>query len=203
LDVAEMRLKSMLQSQYSFGSVVGAPVLFYIGAFVYTLVGLSANKGDNDTAHALAFGMWWMEIVHVAIVSGCLLASNNPSTVTAVVAEYLVRQEESLRESATERKRDLAIFLMSPVYHSLFMPVPLWDRGRMKRKWIESTNGSGQEWFRERIEIRFGWFFIPVTAFFLVLVPSSLAFIVSYNTPRICLSCRWAYPLAPSKPDTR
>jgi hypothetical protein len=190
LDVAEMRLTSMLQSQYSFGSVVGAPVLFYIGAFIYTLVGLSANIGDNDTAHSLAFGMWWMGIVHVAIVSGCLLASNNPSTVTAIVAEHLVQQEAGQRQSAEDCKHALTFLLMSPVYHSQFMPVPLWDRGRMKRMWVESTNAWKQQWFRDRIEIRIGWIMIPVTAFFLILVPTALAFTVSYTTPRICLSCR-------------
>ena len=191
LDVVEMQLQHMLQSQNSFGSIVGAPVLFYIGAFVYTLVGLSANKGDNDTAHSLAFGMWWMGIVHVAIVSGCLLASNNPSTLTAIVATELVRRQTARRGSFERRTRDRTYLLMSPVYHSQFMPVPLWDRGRMKKMWVESTDAfRGQEWFRRRISIRIGWILIPLTAFSLIFVPSALAFAVSYTTPRICLSCR-------------
>ena len=190
LDIAEMRLQYMLQSQYSFGSIVGAPVLFYIGAFIYNLVGLSANKGDNATAHSLAFGMWWMGIVHVAIVSGCLLASNNPSTATAILAEEIVRQEKKQQKSFEKRKKDLTYFPMSPVYHSQFMPVLLWDRGRMKRLWVESTNAYTKQWFRKRINIRIGWILIPLTAFFLILVPSVLAFMVSYTTPRICLGCR-------------
>jgi len=43
-------LLNMMTSQYSFGSIVGAPVLFYIGAFLYGVTELSGNKGDNDTA---------------------------------------------------------------------------------------------------------------------------------------------------------
>lgn len=48
-------LLNMMASQYSFGSVVGAPVLFYIGAFVYAVIDLSGNQGDNDTARKLSF----------------------------------------------------------------------------------------------------------------------------------------------------
>lgn len=40
----------ILNAQSSFGSTVGAAVLFYLAAFVYTVVGLQANKGDNDTS---------------------------------------------------------------------------------------------------------------------------------------------------------
>jgi len=41
----------------SFGSAVGAPVVFFVGAFVYNMIDVQARLGDSDTAHALAFGM--------------------------------------------------------------------------------------------------------------------------------------------------
>lgn len=41
----------------SFGSTVGAPVLFFLGGFVYTVLDADNTLGDNDTAHALAFGL--------------------------------------------------------------------------------------------------------------------------------------------------
>ena len=69
-----------MDGQVPFGAAVGAPVLLYIGQFIYSLVSLSETKGDKDTARALAFGIWWMTIVHVSALSGSLLASNNPST---------------------------------------------------------------------------------------------------------------------------
>lgn len=58
LRILQTKLRSMMQAQSTFGTLVGAPVLFYIGSFVYSLVFLSQNDGDNDTAHSLAFGMW-------------------------------------------------------------------------------------------------------------------------------------------------
>lgn len=81
----QKRISSMLACQYSFGSTIGAPVVFYIGSFIYALLEIRAQLGDNDTSHALAFGMWWMTIPHIAIVSGCLLAGNNPNTLEAIV----------------------------------------------------------------------------------------------------------------------
>lgn len=75
----------MLGSQYSFGAAVGAPVFFYLGAFIYTIIDLESDPSNLDSAISLAFGVEWMIIVHVAIISGCLLASNNPSTSTGIV----------------------------------------------------------------------------------------------------------------------
>ncbi|KAL1844814.1 hypothetical protein VTK73DRAFT_1737 [Phialemonium thermophilum] len=79
---------------------------------------------------------------------------------------------------------------MKPVYNSPFVPVTLWDRGRMKKRWLEGTAAWRHEWFRKRVKIRLGWFLIPAFAFLLILIPTSLAFTISYTTPRTCLGCR-------------
>jgi hypothetical protein len=90
-DIAISRKKSrsrhlnLLGSQYSFGSAVGSPVIFYLGAFIYTILDLKNDLSDEDAAFSLSFGMEWMIIVHVAIVSGCLLASNNLNPSLAIV----------------------------------------------------------------------------------------------------------------------
>ncbi len=80
-------LQSMLACQYSFGSTVGAAVIFYIGSFVYAIIEIKADLGDNDAAHAVGFGMWWMIIPHISIISGCLLAGNNPNTLEGVAPQ--------------------------------------------------------------------------------------------------------------------
>jgi len=80
-----VRLLAMLGSQYNFGAAVGALVFFYLGAFIYTIIDLKNNPSNLDSAISLAFGVEWMIIVHVVIISGCLLASNNPSTSTGIV----------------------------------------------------------------------------------------------------------------------
>lgn len=67
---AKARLHSLLESQATFGTAVGAPVVFYIGAYTYTLLDASKNLGDNDTSHALALGIWYSIFVLVAIICG-------------------------------------------------------------------------------------------------------------------------------------
>ena len=64
----KLRLGAMLACQYPFGAAVGAPILLYIGSFVYTLATIQSSDGDRVTARALAFGIWWMNIVHVSAI---------------------------------------------------------------------------------------------------------------------------------------
>ena len=69
-----------------------ASVIFCTGAFIYTIVDLSTQYGDIDTSNALAFGIWWMAIPHVAIIGACLLAGNNPNALEDI-ASYINHRE--------------------------------------------------------------------------------------------------------------
>ena len=42
------KLSSMLECQRSFGSTVGAPIVFFTGSFIYTLIEIEANYGDKS-----------------------------------------------------------------------------------------------------------------------------------------------------------
>lgn len=59
-EVTATRLKGMLGSQSSFGATVGAPIVFFLGSFLFSVISNFSAVGDNNTSHALAFGMWWM-----------------------------------------------------------------------------------------------------------------------------------------------
>lgn len=165
-----------------------------------------SHLARNCTSHrltalpdALAFGMWWVVIVHVSIVSGCLLASNNPSTATAVVAGDMPAATSAIHARvirAPEAKPSdrFRYFFTTRIYDSPFQPVPMWDRGCMKKCWIERTNvwtAPGSDWFKRKVMIgRAGYFWIGIFSFLLIFAPALLGFIVSYYTPRVCLSCR-------------
>jgi hypothetical protein len=189
------RMQNVLSSQSSFGEIVGAPVLFFIGAFIWQVTSLRSNKGDNDTAHALAFGMEWMVIVHVSIISGCLLASNNPSMLTAIAADDRLGPSSPTAQSIMPEF--FRWFKRTPIYDSRFKPVSLWNRGCMKKCWVENTTAwklekpPGTYDFRKEIELS-AWHYvlIVVSAFLLIAIPSALAINVSYHTPRVCVSCR-------------
>jgi hypothetical protein len=51
------RLLSLLGAQSRFGELVGSPVLFYLGTFLYTTLDLRNSLSDEDTAISLGFGI--------------------------------------------------------------------------------------------------------------------------------------------------
>ncbi|KAE8451955.1 hypothetical protein EG329_002119 [Mollisiaceae sp. DMI_Dod_QoI] len=211
---ARSRLLNLLGAQTSFGSAVGSPVLFYLGAFVYTILDLRNDPSSEDSAISLGFGIEWMVIVHVAIVSGCLLASNNPSTSSGIVGsghEALDYRPNVLRRAGTlhshrsgedpktashrERKRFYhLIFGWSNAYDTEFQPVSLWGRGSNKMQWIKQTQAykSPDGKFKELMKIcPLGWVFkILLPALTFIVLPPASGAVVAFFTPPRGMGCR-------------
>jgi len=207
----QVRLKGMLDCQASFGAAIGAPVVFFLGSFFFSVFSDLSTVGDNDTSHSLAFGMWWMTIPHVAIVSGCLLAGNNPNTLEVIICGINPWEAEV-------HKRDKHwwhyLNLYRSSYESVYQPVWMWERGRNKRKWIrrvqkefeDETPPGYQHEGKAPPERRFDdrymphdndfkldaldWAFLIIVATGLMAAPLILAFLTSFYTPTIGLSCR-------------
>ena len=197
----EASLIAMLTSQSSFGGVVGAAILLYIGSFVYTLLSLSTSKGDHATARALAFGIWWMTMVHVSIISGSLLATNNPSVAAAIVGRdqvTLTRHQRRAKAAESTHLEDRvqaeieSLPIFSLVYPTRFEPAWMWSRGKSKAFWLRRTSAwQNHTRFQESIHISgWEWFLITAVAYFLVFVPCALAFTIEYLTPSVGVGCR-------------
>jgi len=197
------RLKSMLACQYSFGSTVGAPVIFYIGSFIYAVLEIRSLLGDNDTSHALAFGMWWSSIPHIAIVSGCLLAGNNPNTLAGITPPrgklQRVWNSRHFWSTLTEPLLDVTDRVVGLTYDAKYKPAWMWNRGRNKRDWLlrlcEEFQGHDRHDFLPNLkaEISMGWLdwlTVSVFAFLLFFIPCLFGFLTSFYTPQIGLSCR-------------
>ncbi|KAH8879373.1 hypothetical protein GQ53DRAFT_849690 [Thozetella sp. PMI_491] len=264
---AQTRLNTMLECQASFGATIGAPIAFFLGAFLLSVESNVNQYGDNDDSHALAFGEWWMTIPHVAIVSGCLLAGNNPNTLEAIYSgvrdtfdalrghhdnEKTFRSTGAVEGDSSDhlagdvhssgpRRIPPALErlwdnIYKPFYNSHYQPVWMWERGRSKRNWIQAVQeikayesakfGTGGEpsrlrrastlsrqssraqkilaklrelWYISRIQHRLqdvpslgliGWAFLVFEAIIIIIIPCVLAFITSYFTPAVGLSCR-------------
>ncbi|KAI0833976.1 hypothetical protein F5Y06DRAFT_301160 [Hypoxylon sp. FL0890] len=210
------KLKALLNSQASFGSTVGAPVLFFLGGFIYTVLDSDNNLGDNDTAHALAFGLWWMVIPYLAIISCAMLAANSPSTLDGIVYDGSVTVptddyevsfwKQQLRKAKTYKGIGFVIRKIAgynPVetaFEGRFRTVKLWKRGLNKREWVREaireyvTSGDksiSPDQLRNSLTLnRKDCSYVLVGALFAVLAPCVLAFLISYNTPQAGLSCR-------------
>ncbi|KAI1141452.1 hypothetical protein F5Y05DRAFT_423271 [Hypoxylon sp. FL0543] len=90
ISTIKLKLNAMLSSQVGFGTSVGAPVLFYIASYIWSVYEVREELGSYVTAHQLAAGMFWMTIPHIALVSCLLLAGNNPNIWQNAVAETLL-----------------------------------------------------------------------------------------------------------------
>lgn len=214
------RLLSLMSSQNNFGSAVGAPVLFYLGAFVYSIVDLKNQIGSVGSAGSVAFAVEWMIIVHVAIVSGCLLASNNPATSAAIVglppdekfsSPYRASTLDSggsammaVEGSRTKRwKMRLGVLRddgrvrhvpwFSQAYETRYQPVSLWSRGSNKMDWIQDSSAYLQhEWFQKKVQLSaLDWTLSVFSpAFLLIVLPPAAGGILTYSTPPVSWGCR-------------
>lgn len=177
------RLTRLVTSQLPFGAIVGAPVVFYLGAFIYTVLDLLDNPSDQDRAISIAYGVEWMIIVHVAIVSGTLLASNNPSPVTLLVGHQTGEGRPA---------RGLLERVFPPVYAGTFGTVSMWRRGVNKRAWLERTRAWREVGgFREKVAMGgWEWAMAGVFTFVLIALPAAAGAFVSWRTPPVGFSCR-------------
>lgn len=199
------RLRTMLNCQYSFGSMVGAPVVFFLGGFVFALLQSIQSIGDEDTALALAFGQWYMTIPHIAIISGLLLAGNNPNILEGVFATQREEKEEG----------DLMILGLNfgLAYPSCYKVAWQWHRGHNKLRWVHTlleryglsseaeqiygVQDEQKDCLHDLEELRdkttlssLDWSMLLVMTAFLLGVPFALAFITAFYTPEVGLSCR-------------
>ena len=136
-----------------------------------------------NTDHATeAFGIWFMTIPHIAIMAGLLLAGNNPNILGGIVGK------------STANTDPLKWGFLAWVYDSRYRPAWIWDRGRSKRVWAlrYAHQGVGAPANLSGV-LQMGlsdWMTIAIIAGILIVVPSTLAFLMAYYTPKVGISCR-------------
>ena len=129
-----------------------------------------------------AFGMFFMTIPHIAIISGLPLAGNEPNILEQIMG----------MKSADEERLKWGV--VTWFYDSRYHPASLWHRGRSKRIWVLRTihhNPSEREHLEKGLAIGIkDWATVIACAGVLIGTPSILALLTSYFTPQVGLSCR-------------
>jgi hypothetical protein len=122
------------------------------------------TDSSSWTAHNIGFGMFWMVVPHVAIVSSLLLAGNNPNIWQGIAAisppertsiasptrssmdaqTVTVSNKEGIQQSnkpwwkvplmLLDRRTPLQMF--DSMYDSKYKPAWLWNRGICKATWV-------------------------------------------------------------------
>ncbi|KAK0375325.1 hypothetical protein CLIM01_07324 [Colletotrichum limetticola] len=196
------RLRTMLHCQYSFGSIVGAPVIFFIGGFIFSFLTSLDELGDENIAESIAFGSWYMIIPHIAIISGLLLAGNNPNILEGVLAT------ERDPKTPEDPKEVFGFLRFDLVYPSCYKVAWQWLRGHTKKRWIEKLlavysgnididyendediDGDMKDLRNTTTLSLLDWFVLLFLTLLLVGIPYLFAFMLAYFTPQIGLSCR-------------
>lgn len=121
------KLRQLLGQQMSYGVQIGAPVVFYLGAYAYSIFDVDSRLGDNDTAHAIAFGLWYDLIVLTDTACCCVPGLNNPATIESVFdTPHIEKTEQTLRS------------FFSP-YESQHRSVRIFNRPRCARNWVDES----------------------------------------------------------------
>ncbi|KAL2148527.1 hypothetical protein VTH82DRAFT_2081 [Thermothelomyces myriococcoides] len=191
------RLRAMLHCQYSFGTVIGAPVIFFLGGFLFAFLSSLQYLGDEYIAESIAFGSWYMIIPHIAIVSGLLLAGNNPNILEGVFATE--RGDQVNNDSVTLL---FGLLRFDLAYPSCYKVAWQWQRGHNKKQWIQKLldkycmhNNNWDYYDLKSLQARtnlsrLDWFLLLSLTLLLLGVPFVLAFLASFFTPQTGLSCR-------------
>lgn len=148
-----------------------------------------------------AFGLWWMTIPHISIVSGLLLAGNNPNTLEGILGEPVPEEEVTL-----PNERHIQRFVTF-VYDSRYRPAWIWNRGRSKRFWAKRLNHIWIERYGKdsttptadlqarALHMGLGdWCWICFLAYCMILIPSLLAFLTAWYTPFVGLGASFRRP---------
>jgi hypothetical protein len=209
-NAVKTKLTSLLQSQQNFGASVGIGVIFYTSSFFYTVVQIKANYGDGATSNALAFGIFWMTVGHIAVVAGVLIADNSPSAWEAVAADaedgpstiatcknLRARRHDSTMglirhwfTTSMERQRvvlppQFKTLFYRPAYPSKYKVAWMWSRGHNKAMWLSRFVEEHPHLDRVEKEILhlgwYGWLLgTTVPTMILYIVPAFLGGLTRY-----------------------
>lgn len=164
-----------LQSRVDFMKGIVLPVILGLVATAGSFYSAYNQIGDNDTAHALAYGVWYSWAIIIAVVSNCYVATANPGVAKlALKCDFLSDVTVPLRERSENTQRWM--------------------------KWLtdigcgEGTDpgpaSSEKGGFRSKAWSSFKLLIEQTLAWICIGMPCACAASISYTTPTVGLGCR-------------
>lgn len=180
IHTTQSHLNSISNSQTAFGSSVGIPGLFFLAGLLYNA--LSINLSSATGANWVPFAIFWLVLLLVAVVSGTVLAGNNPAAVSVLIATGL---------GAPTPPRAWWVFLKD-YYEGELHPVSIWARGHTKRKWLDASSAvQKHNWLRDNVTITpLRWTLITGIALAFLLFPTAMAYSWAYYISAPRMGCR-------------
>lgn len=164
-----------LQGRVDFMKGVVLPIILGLVATAGSFYSAYNQVGDNTTAHALAYGVWYSWTIIIAVVSNCYVATANPG-----VAKLALKYS----------------FLSN-------VTVPLRERSENTQKWMKWLKdigcGEGRDpgtaspekgGFRSKSWSSLKLLIEQTLAWVCIAMPCACAASISYTTPTVGLGCR-------------
>lgn len=164
-------LRRLSSGVTSFATQVGIPMVFYLGSTLYGIIDGESRRGDNDTAHSIAFGLWYFVIVIVAIAGSLVLSVATPKALEAIFSDYHASHSAFKLRWLDERR------------------MQLWRWSQLS---IPGTGGSPDSILGPQYTDIFRRYVRRscLIAGLILALPCVLAVVVSYSTPGKGWSCR-------------
>jgi hypothetical protein len=89
-------IKTVLKARIDFINGVFLPIVLALVATVAAFYDAYNNLGENETAHALAYGTWYCWTIVLAILSNCFAASVNCGVVREAIGDLVFLSDETL-----------------------------------------------------------------------------------------------------------
>ena len=160
-------VKILVGARVGFINAVFLPVILTLAVVATVFYEGYQKLGDNDTAHGLAFGVWYSWLLILAVASNCFASSANPGLAQRVLKEWATLSDRQV----TLRER----YINSKLW-------ALWEKGEPTPKVGKLPRLGRGIW----LEYLFG----QVIAWVCVAFTCACAAAISYTTPTVGLGCR-------------
>jgi hypothetical protein len=155
----------LVEARLDFFNAVFLPVILMLAVVASVFYDAYTKLGDNDTAHGLAFGVWFSWLLVLAVAGNCFAGSFNTGLTHTTFTQFLnlSHRRVPLRERYINSK--------------------LWESGMSARKLEDASDyPTNPTWIKMLGGQLFAWMLIAIT--------SASAAAISYTTPTVGLGCR-------------
>jgi hypothetical protein len=153
------------------------PIILGLVATAASFYSAYNKVGDNDTAHTLAYGVWYSWSIIAAVVSNCYVATTNPGVARlALNYEFLSEITVPLRERSENTQK----------WREWLQDIGCGEQGSPAKDPAFQGNASfwSKSWSLLRLLIE------QTLAWVCIGMPCACAASISYTTPTVGLGCR-------------
>lgn len=167
-------LRILIDARLNFFNAVFLPVVLMLAVTASVFYDAYTKLGDNDTAHGLAFGVWYSWLLVLTVASNCFASSLNSGLTKTALKPCITLSED--RVSLRER------YLNSKRWEQLRKPLRSGRTSEDEERGPSDLALGRKNWLKLSAGQILGWV--------CVAFPTRCAATISWTTPTVGLGCR-------------